>query len=214
MRPLTSEFGAPPLGSTGASFRDEGLDSHLPRCPLSLNTDTSPSVIRFARRFALRTPQMEQFLPSVDEKAKSVREAHRAKQQEGLRNSEEQLRVTELIQQQRNASEQETSNSLKIREIVRTKLKDFYNDSEYKQLQSANGKLRVELHSIRIALTTAHQALATMEKRHNNKRKELELTELVHDGGERKGFFLGDGAGMGKGRTLAGFIAENYSRGR
>ncbi|KAL7553446.1 hypothetical protein ACHAWF_017186 [Thalassiosira exigua] len=30
----------------------------------------------------------------------------------------------------------------------------------------------------------------------------------------RAGFLLGDGAGMGKGRTLAGFVAENIARGR
>ena len=30
----------------------------------------------------------------------------------------------------------------------------------------------------------------------------------------RAGFLLGDGAGMGKGRTLAGFVAENLARGR
>ena len=32
--------------------------------------------------------------------------------------------------------------------------------------------------------------------------------------GERMGFFLGDGAGVGKGRQLAGIILENWSRGR
>ena len=31
---------------------------------------------------------------------------------------------------------------------------------------------------------------------------------------ERSGFFLGDGAGLGKGRTLAGFVQENVSCGR
>ena len=30
----------------------------------------------------------------------------------------------------------------------------------------------------------------------------------------RAGFLLGDGAGMGKGRTLAGFCVENIARGR
>jgi len=28
------------------------------------------------------------------------------------------------------------------------------------------------------------------------------------------GFFLGDGAGVGKGRQIAGIIADNYARGR
>jgi hypothetical protein len=32
--------------------------------------------------------------------------------------------------------------------------------------------------------------------------------------GERAGFFLGDGAGMGKGRQIAGVIFENFLRGR
>ena len=31
---------------------------------------------------------------------------------------------------------------------------------------------------------------------------------------KRAGFLLGDGAGMGKGRTLAGFVVENIARGR
>ena len=30
----------------------------------------------------------------------------------------------------------------------------------------------------------------------------------------RRGFFLGDGAGVGKGRQLAGIVFENYQRGR
>ena len=32
--------------------------------------------------------------------------------------------------------------------------------------------------------------------------------------GHRKGFFLGDGAGVGKGRQLAGLIKENWLQGR
>jgi len=32
--------------------------------------------------------------------------------------------------------------------------------------------------------------------------------------GDRAGFFVGDGAGVGKGRQMAGIIAENYARGR
>jgi len=31
---------------------------------------------------------------------------------------------------------------------------------------------------------------------------------------EKKGFFLGDGAGVGKGRQLAGLIVENHCQGR
>lgn len=42
--------------------------------------------------------------------------------------------------------------------------------------------------------------------------------DLPQDIGEtpavRAGFLLGDGAGMGKGRTLAGFVVENIARGR
>lgn len=42
---------------------------------------------------------------------------------------------------------------------------------------------------------------------------------LAHEGkklgdGSRAGFLLGDGAGMGKGRVLAGLVAENWLRGR
>jgi hypothetical protein len=33
-------------------------------------------------------------------------------------------------------------------------------------------------------------------------------------GGARGGFFIGDGAGVGKGRTIAGLIAENWAAGR
>lgn len=32
--------------------------------------------------------------------------------------------------------------------------------------------------------------------------------------GERAGFFIGDGAGVGKGRQIAGCILDNYARGR
>lgn len=32
--------------------------------------------------------------------------------------------------------------------------------------------------------------------------------------GERAGFFIGDGAGVGKGRQIAGCIMDNYVRGR
>jgi len=32
--------------------------------------------------------------------------------------------------------------------------------------------------------------------------------------GSRAGFFLGDGAGVGKGRTIAGLIWENWKQGR
>jgi len=32
--------------------------------------------------------------------------------------------------------------------------------------------------------------------------------------GTRAGFLIGDGAGVGKGRTVAGIIYENYLRGR
>lgn len=38
--------------------------------------------------------------------------------------------------------------------------------------------------------------------------------EQFLDGGQRAGFLLGDGAGMGKGRTVAAIITENYLRGR
>lgn len=32
--------------------------------------------------------------------------------------------------------------------------------------------------------------------------------------GKRAGFLIGDGAGVGKGRTIAGIIFENYLKGR
>ena len=37
---------------------------------------------------------------------------------------------------------------------------------------------------------------------------------VVLPSGERGGFLIGDGAGVGKGRTLAGIIFENYLLGR
>jgi hypothetical protein len=33
-------------------------------------------------------------------------------------------------------------------------------------------------------------------------------------GGAGAGFFIGDGAGVGKGRQIAGIIMDNYARGR
>ena len=51
----------------------------------------------------------------------------------------------------------------------------------------------------------------------------LQLESIVyasqkHDGflpsGERAGYLIGDGAGVGKGRTIAGIIFENYLQGR
>ena len=38
--------------------------------------------------------------------------------------------------------------------------------------------------------------------------------QLILPFGERAGFLIGDGAGVGKGRTLAGIIFENYILGR
>ena len=38
--------------------------------------------------------------------------------------------------------------------------------------------------------------------------------QLILPSGERAGFLIGDGAGVGKGRTLAGIIFENYLLGR
>lgn len=43
-------------------------------------------------------------------------------------------------------------------------------------------------------------------------------TSQAHDhllpDGSRAGFLVGDGAGVGKGRTIAGIIFENYMKGR
>lgn len=36
--------------------------------------------------------------------------------------------------------------------------------------------------------------------------------ELLSPSGQRYGFLLGDGAGVGKGRQLAGIIAENWQQ--
>lgn len=41
-----------------------------------------------------------------------------------------------------------------------------------------------------------------------------DASEDIGDTPLRAGFLLGDGAGLGKGRTLAGFVAENIARGR
>lgn len=38
--------------------------------------------------------------------------------------------------------------------------------------------------------------------------------QIILPSGERAGFLIGDGAGVGKGRTLAGIIFENYLLGR
>lgn len=38
--------------------------------------------------------------------------------------------------------------------------------------------------------------------------------EVLLPSGQRAGFLIGDGAGVGKGRTVAGIIMENYLRGR
>lgn len=38
--------------------------------------------------------------------------------------------------------------------------------------------------------------------------------EVLLPSGQRAGFLIGDGAGVGKGRTVAGIILENYLRGR
>ena len=38
--------------------------------------------------------------------------------------------------------------------------------------------------------------------------------EQYYPSGERKGFLLGDGAGVGKGRTIAGIILDNWKQGR
>ena len=38
--------------------------------------------------------------------------------------------------------------------------------------------------------------------------------EMILASGERAGFLIGDGAGVGKGRTIAGVIFENYLLGR
>jgi hypothetical protein len=38
--------------------------------------------------------------------------------------------------------------------------------------------------------------------------------EVILQNNQRAGFLIGDGAGVGKGRTVAGIILENYLKGR
>jgi hypothetical protein len=38
--------------------------------------------------------------------------------------------------------------------------------------------------------------------------------QFLTDGATRMGFFLGDGAGVGKGRQISGIILDNFARGR
>lgn len=38
--------------------------------------------------------------------------------------------------------------------------------------------------------------------------------QFLPDGATRMGFFLGDGAGVGKGRQISGIILDNFARGR
>jgi hypothetical protein len=40
------------------------------------------------------------------------------------------------------------------------------------------------------------------------------VLQKVLGNGERAGFFIGDGAGVGKGRELAGIVLENWAAGR
>lgn len=42
----------------------------------------------------------------------------------------------------------------------------------------------------------------------------LQQHETFLPNGDRAGFLIGDGAGVGKGRTIAGIIYENYLLGR
>lgn len=42
----------------------------------------------------------------------------------------------------------------------------------------------------------------------------LQQHEVILQNGQRAGFLIGDGAGVGKGRTVAGIILENFLKGR
>lgn len=42
----------------------------------------------------------------------------------------------------------------------------------------------------------------------------LQQHEVILQNNQRAGFLIGDGAGVGKGRTVAGIILENYLKGR
>eukprot|EP00873_Tetraselmis_striata_P003882 jgi/Tetstr1/424146/TSEL_014753.t1 len=69
-----------------------------------------------------------------------------------------------------------------------------------------------------ISYTLKHEAMVT-----HNKLSALQLEAIVYacqrheqtlPDGHRAGFFIGDGAGVGKGRTLAGLLMENWACGR
>lgn len=42
----------------------------------------------------------------------------------------------------------------------------------------------------------------------------IQQHEVILQNGQRAGFLIGDGAGVGKGRTVAGIILENFLKGR
>lgn len=96
------------------------------------------------------------------------------------------------------------------------KHEEFSKLPEYQRIVKEYDKVAYgnDVYELTGKIRDAEKVCEKMRVSHDNKRKERELQQLIHDGGPRKGFFLGDGAGMGKGRTLAGFIAKNYSRGR
>jgi len=157
---------------------------------------------------------METFLPAVDTRADHARKSQREKLQEIYENSEEKA-VVDALEAKRAALQQERMQlGEDKRKVMKEFPKDFYQRAEYKELSRRSNETFEEDAMIRDQLFSARRVVEALKVGQSNKRKEMELTKLVHDGGPRRGFFLGDGAGMGKGRTLAGFIAEGYSRGR
>lgn len=45
-------------------------------------------------------------------------------------------------------------------------------------------------------------------------RCKMDVSQDILPSGERAGFFIGDGAGVGKGRQISGIILDNFVRGR
>ena len=69
--------------------------------------------------------------------------------------------------------------------------------------------LELQIHSDKHKAATSLSALQLEAVTYACQRYELTLQD-----GCRAGFFIGDGAGMGKGREIAGLLAENYIQGR
>jgi hypothetical protein len=74
---------------------------------------------------------------------------------------------------------------------------------------SPDVSLELQIHTENHPAATALSALQLEAVTYACQRYELTLQD-----GARAGFFIGDGAGMGKGREIAGLLAENWLQGR